>query len=256
MIATLNNHLISQFFFPLFRLSGMFIAAPVLGSHLVPVRIRVILALLVTLLILPLIPEIPVVDALSIHGFLLMANQVLIGVAIGLIFQLVFQVIVLGGQLLAMQSGLGFATMVDPQNHDNLPVITQFYLFALTLLFLSTDGHLSLLQMIVSSFQTFPIGWHFLSVDNFIEIAAFAGDIFSGAVSIALPAIISLLMVNLTFAIVTKSAPQINIFSIGFPLTLILGLTVMYLSFPSMIHHAEMIFSHGFSIVNDILGVS
>lgn len=249
-----NQSVINHFIFALIRMSSMFLAAPILGSKLVPVRLRLFLAILVTFIIFPLLPEIPNWQPVSIQGFLVTIEQVLIGIIIGLVFQFVFQVIVLGGQILAMQAGLGFATLVDPQNHENLPMISQFYMLAVTLLFLVLDGHLKLIQMVVHSFNLIPIGNFGLSTDHYMDLVLFAGTIFSGAIAIALPAIISLLMVNITFAVITRTAPQINIFSIGFPLTLVFGLFVMYLSFPSMIGYCESLFDDGFSELTMILG--
>lgn len=248
-ITTINHYL-----YVLFRIAGMLMAAPVVGAKFIPVRLRLFLAMLIAFIIFPLLPDIGTWQALSLEGALVTIEQVLIGLAIGLVFQFVFQIVVLGGQVLALQSGLGFATLVDPQSHENLPMISQFYLLSVTLLFLAFDGHLKLIEMVVNSFQTIPIGNFGLGSQDYLQLVSFAGDIFSGAVSIALPAIISLLMVNMTFAIITKSAPQINIFAIGFPLTLVFGLFIMYLSFPNMMNFTESLFSNGFNELTEVLG--
>ncbi len=245
---------INHFMYALFRIAGMLMAAPIVGSQLIPARLRILLALLITIIIFPLLPVSGSWDAISLEGFIVTIEQILIGLAIGLVFQFVFQIIILGGQVLALQSGLGFATLVDPQSHENLPMISQFYLLSVTLLFLALDGHLTLIKMVVNSFYTIPIGTVGLASEDYMKLVYFAGNIFSGAVSIALPAIISLLMVNMTFAILTKSAPQINIFSIGFPLTLIFGLFIMYLSFPSMMDFSQLLFTNGFQELTEILG--
>lgn len=248
------TEIINQYMFPFLRISSLMLAAPIFGSQLIPVRVRILLSVLITFLISPLLPALPAINPLSIQGLIIGVKQVFIGVAIGVVFQFVFQIVVYAGQLLAMQTGLGFATLVDPQNHENIPVISQLYLMSVTLLFLLTDGHLRLISAITNSFYTLPIENFAFSRDNLYHYIVFSGQIFSGAIGLALPAIISLLMVNLTFAIMTKSAPQLNIFTIGFPLTLLFGLCIMSIGFNGMLNHSQDFFSYGFDLINQLTG--
>ncbi len=247
------NQIMQNYMLGFFRISSMFMAMPFLGAQLVPVRVRLYFGILVTILAVPLMPKHAPIDPMSITGAIVIGQQIIIGISIGLVFQFVFQVVVLGGQIVAMQSGLGFATLVDPQNHDNLPMISHFYLMSVTLLFLSLNGHIMLIQVIVNSFNIIPIGMHGLTDPQISDLVKFGGEMFAGAVSIALPAIISLLVVNMTFAVMTKAAPQLNIFSIGFPLTLLLGLSVMYISFSGMMNHSEYVINQGFSLIGTLM---
>lgn len=253
--ATLNlQEVVTHYGYVFVRISSLCMIAPIFSAQFVMMRIRILIAALLSFIVGPLIPQISVADPFSLLGFILLLKQVLIGFSIGFILQCIFQVVVLGGQIIALQSGLGFATLVDPQSHNTLPMVSQFYLMAITLLFLAANGHLILIQMIVNSFHTLPINNQLAPSIDFYQIASLGKDIFSGAISIALPAIVSLLIVNLTFAIMTKSSPQMNIFTIGFPITLTGGLIIIYFTLPSMLQHADHLFETGFQFVNTVIG--
>lgn len=244
---------VSSYIFILTRVSSMFVATPVLSADYIPVRIRILLSVLITTLVFSHIPT-TTIDPFSLTGAFVLIQQFFIGLVIGMIFQFVFHIMVVGGQILALQSGLGFATMVDPQSHQSMPIFSQFYMLVMTLLFLSFDGHLVLIRMIVDSFYSLPIANVSISSDSIYQVITFSSEMFSGAISISLPAIIALLMVNITFAVMTKAAPQFNIFTIGFPLTLLCGLTIMMISFPGMSNYAFTFFEKGFNNVEMFVG--
>jgi len=217
----------SSFLWPLFRISALVGVAPVFGARTIPMRIKMIFSLLLTMVVVPLLPAPPAVDPFSGEAVLITFNQILIGTAMGLALQLVFSMFVMGGQIIAYQMGLGFASMVDPNSGESGPVIGQFYVIVLTLMFLALDGHLVVIDILVDSFRTMPIGVDGLTRDGFWTLAAWGGQMYAGAVQIALPAIAALLLINLTFGVVTRSAPQFNIFSVGFPVTMIAGFFIM-----------------------------
>lgn len=253
----LNLHtLIASYIYVFLRIGSMFVSMPVIGTKLVPLRIRTFLAILITAVIAPLLPPLPAIDPISIAGFITALTQISIGILVGLVVQITFQVVILGGEILAMQSGLNFATMNDPQFNQNVPTISQFYLMAVTLTFLGFNGHLLVIQFIVDSFKTLPIGSFFFTHMQIKDLFNFSAIMFSGAITIALPAIISLLIVNLTFGVMTKAAPQLNIFSIGFPLTLVFGLGIMFFTFPVMMSNVRDIMATSFKIISTVLGVS
>ncbi len=253
----LNLHtLVASYLYVFLRIGSMFVSMPVIGTKLVPLRIRTLLSILLTVVVAPMLPPLPAIDPLTLLGFITACTQVGIGIIVGLVIQVTFQVVILGGEILAMQSGLSFATMNDPQFHQNVPTISQFYLMAVTLLFLSFNGHLMVIEFIQDSFKTLPIGTNFFTHMEIKNIFEFTAIMFSGAVTIALPAIISLLIVNLTFGIMAKAAPQLNIFSIGFPLTLIFGLAIMFFTFPMMMGNVRDIMITSFQIISKVLGVS
>ena len=211
---------IGSLLWPFTRIAAMLAIAPIFGARMVPKRSRLVIALLLTWIVLPLLPQVPALDPLSLSGALVTVHQLLIGLAIGFSLQLVFATLVIAGQTIAMGMGLGFAQMVDPQNGVNVPVIGQYYVVIATLLFLALNGHLALIRVLVDSFQTLPVGVDALSREDFRAIAYWGSRMFADAVMVALPAVASVLLVN-------RAAPQMNIFGVGFPVTLTLGFVIL-----------------------------
>lgn len=230
--------LVAAFLLPLFRISSFFLAAPLFGAQLVPPRIKLILAITVTALLVPVIPEVPKVDAMSAATILLIAKEILIGLGMAFVLQMLMQVFVMGGQIAAMQMGLGFASMMDPVNGVSVTVISQFYLMLITLLYISMDGHLATLQVFVESFNAIPIGTQ-LGPDFFWQLVTMMSWCLAGALLIALPAVTALLIINGALGIVSRAAPQLNIFSIGFPLMIILGLIILWASMMGVLPQFE-----------------
>lgn len=225
---------IGAFLWPLFRVAAMVTAAPVFGANTIPMRVKLVFAVMITVLVMPVLPAMPVVDPLSGEALMITLNQMIIGAAMGLSLQLVFAMFVVGGQIIAYQMGLGFATMVDPASGTSVPVISQFYVIMLTLVFFALNGHLVVIEVLAESFKTLPVGVNGLTRDGFWQIVLWGGNMYAGGVKIALPAIASLLLVNLTFGIVTRAAPQFNVFSLGFPVAIMGGFVIMMLTLDSM----------------------
>lgn len=226
---------INAYLWPFFRIGALVGAAPIFGTGLVPMRIRLGLALTLTLVIAPVIPAMPLIDPLSATGILISVQQVLIGLVMGFALQLVFAVFVFSGELIAMSLGLGFASMNDPVSGVMVPTVSQFYTLMVTLLFLAIDGHLVLIDVLARSFTTLPVAGAGLSVHSLWELVQWGGHLFSDAVLIALPAMTALLVVNLSFGVLTRAAPQLNMFAVGFPAILMIGLVVMWLTLPTVL---------------------
>lgn len=244
--------LVGGLLWPLFRISALLMVAPVFGARMVPARIRLGLGVAVTVLVLPLLPSPPEVDIFSLKSFMILAQQVLIGVVMGFALQLVISAVVTGGQIVAMQMGLGFAAMVDPQNGTQTAVVSQFYLIVVMLTYLSLGGHLVMFEVLIDSFKTIPVSEHGLSPENFWQLVSWGNQIFSGAVGMALPAIASLLMVNFAFGIMTRSAPQMNIFAIGFPLTLLMGFALILITLPNVVPYSTSLFNEAYHLIRDL----
>ncbi len=233
---------------PFMRIGAMLSMVPVLGSKLVAMRIRLIMALVLAILVAPLIKNVPQVDPLGFQGLIIGGHQILIGLAMGFTMRMVFAAFVHGGQIIAMQMGLGFASMIDPQNGVQVPVISQFYLILTTLVFLAINGHLIIVEVLVNSFQTLPISPDGLSVNGLWTLVSWGSQMFSWAVVIALPAVTALLIVNLAFGVVTRAAPQLNIFSVGFSITMTLGFVVIMATMGGMVSQFTSILGEGFSL--------
>jgi flagellar biosynthetic protein FliR len=237
----------------LIRIAALVATAPVIGARTVPAKIKLGLSVLITIIILPLIPKAPAVDPLSGSAVLITANQVLIGVAMGLALQLVFSMFVMGGQIIAYQMGLGFSQMVDPQSGTQVPVVSQFYIILLTLIFFSLDGHLAMIKVLTDSFVSLPVGTNGLSKDGIWSLVAWGSDMYAGAVQIALPAIASILLINFTFGVVSRSAPQFNIFSIGFPVTMIMGFFIIMTTLTTILPHIVRQLAAVFGLINQLV---
>ena len=215
-------------------MSALFLAAPILGASTFPVRARILLALGVSILIAPAIPAVAPVDVLSVAGVLLGAQQLIIGLAMGFIVQLVFSAAVIAGQSLAMTMGLGFAMSVDPQNGVSVPVVSQLYVILATLIFLAVDGHLMLIGALANSFTLLPVGLYGFRDTFALDIVMLGSQMFVSALMIALPALTAVLLINLAFGVITRAAPQLNIFAVGFPVTIFAGFVFIMLSMPSV----------------------
>lgn len=226
---------LSAYLWPFFRIAALVGAAPLLGTQSVPVRIRIGMALALTAVIVPVIPAAPAADLFGATGAVITVQQVLIGLAMGFSLQLVFGAFVFAGQLIGTTMGLGFASLNDPVTGVVVPTVSQFYTVMVTLLFFALNGHLILIEVLADSFQSLPVGVHGVSAAGLWELVGWASHFFSGAVLIALPAMAALLVVNIGFGVVTRAAPQINIFAVGFPVTLMLGLLVMWITLPSVL---------------------
>lgn len=221
---------LGDFLWPLMRVAMMFAVAPLFGGRLVPKRVRLLLSLLVTWVLLPVIPPAPAVDPLSAEGVMITLQQLLIGLVLGFMLQMVFTALVLAGQVIAMGMGLGFASMVDPQNGVNVPVIGQYYTTLATLLFLVLDGHLLLISLLAETFHSLPVAVDGLSRQSLWDVVGWASHMFAGAMLIAIPAVTALLLTNIAFGVITRAAPQLNIFAVGFPITMGAGLLVLYVT--------------------------
>lgn len=252
MITLASSEIMSwvgAFMWPLFRIAALVGAAPVFGARTIPVTVKMVIAIVLTMIIAPILPPPPAVDPLSGEAILIVMNQILIGGAMGLALQLVFAMFVVGGQIIAFQMGLGFASMVDPSSGTQVPVISQFYVIILTLTFLALDGHLVFVEVIADSFRTLPVGVNGLTRDGLWALVTWGGHMYAGAVQIALPAIASLLLINLTFGIVTRSAPQFNIFSIGFPVTMVAGFFIILVTLPAILPQIQRQLAAAFDLM-------
>lgn len=245
--------IMNGFMWPFFRISSFFMAVPLIGTRLVPVRIRLALALAVTLVVVPLLPPMPVIEGLSPAMVMIIVQQMVIGFVLGFMVQVLFQLFILVGQVISNQMGLGFASISDPVNGVSVVALSQLYLMIVMMLFLAFNGHQVLIEVIATSFHVMPVGAT-LSRDVFWEVASSGSWMFAGALLMALPAVIALLIVNFAFGIMTKAAPQLNVFAIGFPFTMLFGLFIVWVSLAGFLGQYQRIASQALGEVSRILG--
>jgi flagellar biosynthetic protein FliR len=237
---------IANYFWPFARISTMFMVMTVTGARFVSTRIRLYLSLAVTIAVMPAIPAVPQnIELLSFPGFMITLEQLIIGMAMGMVTQFMIQTFVMLGQILGMQSSLGFASMVDPANGQNTPLLGQLFMFLATMFFLATDGHLKMIQLVVYSFKSLPIGSGSLTTTDFREMAQWLSIMFKTALSMSLSGIIALLTINLSFGVMTRAAPQLNIFSLGFAFALIVGLLLCWYIMLGLFSHYDLYWIQG-----------
>ena len=242
--ATLET-MLRSFLWPLFRITGMFMSMVIIGSAIISPQKRLILALVVTMVVVPVLPPMPAVELVSVKAFIISVHQLIIGVAIGFVSRLIFETFIIGGQIIAMSSGLGFAQINDPSSGVTVPAVGQFFLMIATLVFLALDGHLFMFEIIVNSFNTLPVSINGMPMVSVYALLNFAGTMFAAGLMMALAAVISLLMVNLSFGILTKVAPTLNIFAIGFPIILTFGLLIIWFTLGGFLSHFNSQYDSG-----------
>ncbi len=203
------SELLDRFYgllWPMLRISALLMAAPIFSLRALNLRIRIVLALAITWLVYPM-HEWPVIDPLSPGGLVEICNQLMIGLLMGLMLQVVTAAIVLAGQSIANAIGLSMATMIDP-NMGNVPVISQFLLVLATLIFVGLGGHALLLNLVVESFNSLPIGSNLMSTEAMKQVIAWSSMLFLGALLTALPVMVALLFINIGLGVATRAAPS------------------------------------------------
>ena len=223
---------ISLFLFPLTRILAAIGTAPLLGDREVPLQVRIGLGLLLTILVAPNLKIEQGLDPGSAEGLLILLEQIMVGVIMGFSIRIIFAGVEMAGEVIGLQMGLGFASFYDPKNASFQPVLSQFLGVIMTLIFLSMNGHLSLLAALNDSFAVAPIHAALPAGTGLHTLIAWSGSLFLDALQIALPLLAALIMTNLALGVLTRSAPQLNLFAVGFPITLAVGFFVLTLSLP------------------------
>lgn len=251
------NTLLAAFLWPLSRILALVATAPLLGNPSVPVRVKLGLAVMITVLVMPLVEKsLPQIDPASGVGFAILLQQILIGIAMGLVMRIVFVAVEMAGELIGLQMGLGFAVFFDPQNSGQIDIVGRFLGVIASLAFLAIDGHLIMIALISQSFSTLPIGLEGMTNATFTTLANWGSEIFKSGLQLSLPVLTALLITNLALGVLTRVAPQLNIFAVGFPLTLTIGLLVMALSMPFYAPILEHLVQDGLNLMMGILNVN
>lgn len=241
------------FLWPMLRISAMLLTAPIFSLSAFNVRLRVMLAIVLTWLIFPLY-EWPVLDPVSAPGLIEVFNQVMIGAVMGLVMQVVVAALVVAGQSIAAAMGLSMASMIDP-NLGNVPVIAQFLIVLASLVFVGSGGHVILLGLVLQSFEVLPIGTSLLNQDVYGRVLQWSSMMFLGAVLISLPVLVSMLFINVGLGVVTRAAPSLNIFAVGFPAMIIAGFLILLLSMESIVGRIGWLWLQGFSTLRGVVGL-
>jgi len=242
------------FLWPFTRISAALLAAPIFSARSVSVRIRMALGLALTLVVYPLY-DWPVVDVLSASGIILLLQQVALGVLMGFIMQIAFAAISAAGNFVAVSMGLSFAMMVDPNNGQQSPILSQLFTIIASLLFLSVGAHLVLIEMLLDSFRIIGIEQMVVDAHLITDFLRWTSIIFAGGMMIALPAMMTLLVQNMAMGVVSRAAPSLNVFAVGFPASMLVGFIALVILVPSMAMGMQNIWLEGYSQIQIYLGV-
>jgi flagellar biosynthetic protein FliR len=235
------------------RISALLLAAPVFSLTALTVRIRVLLALALSVMVYPLFTW-PDIDPLSPAGLLEICNQLVIGVFMGLALQIVTAAVVVAGQTISNSMGLSMASLIDP-NLGNVPVVAQFLLILSTLIFVSLGGHTMLLALILESFATLPVGSSLFGPQAYAQLVSWSSMIFLGALLTALPVMVTLLFISIGLGVVTRAAPSLNIFSVGLPATIVVGFVVLLLSLANIGSRIQWLWLQGLLQIRSLAGL-
>lgn len=251
---TYENFLVwwGSFFWPFVRISALMAVFPVLSSRTVPMRVKLLVSIIMTIAVLPSIQFTTPVDPFTQEGLLLAATQAGIGLAMGLVFVVVFQAFTLAGQMIANAMGLGFASMVDPATGINSPVISQIFTVLVSLLFVVMNGHLLVIRMLADSFDAMPLNGSFLSPTSLQSIALWGSQLFIWGMMVALPVLTALLMVNIALGVISRAAPTLNIFSIGFVITILGGMGLIWWLLPLLGEQFTLFMHQGLTFVQTL----
>lgn len=225
---------LSAVFWPFVRLLALFMTAPVLSHKSIPRRAKIGLALIVALIVAPATPAASMPGIFSAGAPLLLLQQTLLGMMMGFAVKVVFAAVDLAGNMIGLQMGLSFATFVDPVNASQTPLVGSFLNLLATLLFLALDGHLILIAAATQSFELAPVSTQFFAGIGWEKLLALGTGLFQLGLHLSLPVLATMLIINLTLGVMSRAAPQMNLFSVGFPLTTLTGIVLFALYLPNM----------------------
>lgn len=243
------NAWIAVMLWPFARILALLASAPLIGNAQVPARVKIGLAILITVVVAPTLPP-STVDPGSGAGLILLARESVLGAAMGLAMRIVFAGIATAGDIIGLQMGIGFAQFYDPQSNSQTAVVGQFIGLLGTLTFLSLNGHLVMISTLIESFHAVPVdggggGLWLLLVQS-------GGMVLHAAVLLSLPLIATLLVVNAALGVLARTAPQLNIFAIGFPITMLVGFVALMLALPYCVPALQGLFETGIGTMTQI----
>ena len=239
------NTWIASLLWPLTRILGLITASPLFGNASFPRSSKVGLGVLLALIIAPTVPAMPAADPMSMAGLMILVQQLLIGLAMGFSMRIVFAAVEMAGEVASMTMGLGFATVFDPLSRGRSSAVSQFVALISTLAFLSVNGHLMLIEVLAESFISLPISATPMSSGMALELVKWASIIFSTGLQLSLPIVAALLITTVALGILTRAAPQLNIFGIGFPVSLGVGILLLSQTMPYLSGPLQNLYNQG-----------
>lgn len=237
------------FLWPFTRISAFVIASPLWGHSSVPNRVKLGLTALITILVGAQLPPLPDVPVYSWAGVGIMVEQILIGASMGMVIRVMLTAVQAAGEFIGLQMGLAFATFISPDTGANTMILSRIFYIITIMMFLAVNGHLIAIETLITSFTILPVGTLGLNSGAFEMLVRFGGTIFIGAMILALPLIAVLLIINLSLGILNRSAPQLTVFSVGFPTSLTIGLVLLVILMTDLGRFLHAWFSQGLEVL-------
>ncbi|WP_462380839.1 flagellar biosynthetic protein FliR [Pseudomonas sp. Marseille-QA0892] len=222
------------YWWPFCRIMSVFAFAPMFNHKAIPLRVRILLALAVTVALGAALPTPPSIDPLSALGLLTAFEQITMGLLLGVSLALVFTVFALVGDIVSTQLGLSMAVYNDPVNGvSSSSIVYQLYFILLIFLFLAVDGHLVTVSILYQSFLYWPVGSgvHWTGLETLVQALAW---VLSAALLIALPMVFCMTLVQFCFGLLNRISPAMNLFSLGFPMAILAGLVLILVTLPNL----------------------
>ena len=241
------------FLWPLTRIAAALMTVPVISIEAANARIRIILAIALTLLVYPL-HDWPTIDPISARGLSALLHEIAIGVMTGLTLQVVTAALVVAGQSISTAMGLSMSNLLDP-SLGNVPVLSQFLVITGTMIFLGIGGPTMLVSILLDSFTLLPVGQSLIDLTAIANLLRWSSMMFLGALLISLPVVASLLLINVGLGVVTRAAPSLNIFAVGFPAMIVAGFLLLLVSMGGIVHRIQWLWLQGFDKVRELLGI-
>jgi flagellar biosynthetic protein FliR len=244
---------LAAFIWPAARLLALFATAPFFSQTAISNMTKIGIAVLITIIVAPTLPTLPAVSVASPAGLFILAQQIVIGAAIGFTMQIIFAAVEAGAAMAGLQMGLGFAQLLTGSTDGSTDVLSRLMSMIALLAFLSIDGHLQVLGVLIDSFYRVPISDTPMAAGGLHTVVAWAETIFSSGLLLALPIVIALLIVNLSLGILNRAAPQIGVFQIGLPVTLAIGFLMLQWMTPNLMPFFVRLFGQGMDALGRVV---
>lgn len=244
---------INAFIWPFMRIAAMVGSAPLLSESAIPARVKVGLAALLTLIVAPTLGPMPTLATASWGALWLMGQQILIGLALGLTMRIIFAAVQTAGEFVGLQMGLAFASFFDPGTGSNTAVLARILNTITLLVFIAMNGHLLMIGGLVRTFEVLPIGMGALDVNGWGVLLEWSSQIVVSGLLLALPVMVVLLTINLSLGILNRTAQQLSVFAVGFPISLTVGLTILAVVLPQISPFLERLFQDGYDTMGRLV---
>lgn len=244
---------IAAVLYPAARVLALVATAPAFNNVAIPRRIRLLIGLAITVGLIPALPPLAAIQPGSGVGLAVLVQQMLIGATMGFAMRVAFAAIDVAGDLIGLQMGLSFAVFFDPQSTGQTAVVAEFVGLLAVLIFLALDGHLMLLDVLARSFTLLPVSVQPYPANGWEQLARWGAVLFASGMLLSLPIVATLLITNIALGVLTRAAPQLNLFAVGFPVTLLVGFTVLLLALPIAAPVMERLFSEALATTAQLI---